>query len=172
MQAAFVVVAVGFAALVWRFRRVTRKQDGPMSDSNSSAEGTSLVKAGTVAYTSQLVTASRALETRRGLDALVVDELAEVLAGDALAEAERYRADRTRNEIARIPIRTKYFDDWLLSVTKDGSIKQIVIPAAGMDTRAYRLAFSRGIQMYEIDQDNVIDEKLRLLSTVNRVQRV
>lgn len=38
-----------------------------------------------------------------------------------------------------IVIRTKFFDDFLLRATREHEIRQVVILAAGMDTRGFRL---------------------------------
>jgi methyltransferase (TIGR00027 family) len=47
-------------------------------------------------------------------------------------------------------IRTQFFDDYLLDATAHG-IRQVVLLAAGLDTRAYRLSWPRGAHVYELD---------------------
>ncbi|OBI49168.1 class I SAM-dependent methyltransferase [Mycobacterium sp. E787] len=68
---------------------------------------------------------------------------------------------RTMNE--QITVRTRFFDDFFTQATGSG-IRQAVIVASGLDTRAYRLAWPAGTVVYEIDQPAVIDFKTRTLA--------
>jgi methyltransferase (TIGR00027 family) len=60
-------------------------------------------------------------------------------------------------------VRTKFFDEFFLEATKAG-IKQVVILASGLDSRAYRLAWPAGTVVYEVDQPQVIEFKTRTLA--------
>ena len=60
-------------------------------------------------------------------------------------------------------VRTKFFDEFFLGATNAG-IKQAVILASGLDSRAYRLAWPAGTVVYEIDQPQVIEFKSRTLA--------
>ena len=60
-------------------------------------------------------------------------------------------------------VRTKFFDEFFLSAT-EGGIRQAVILASGLDSRAYRLAWPAGTTVYEIDQPDVIEFKTRTLA--------
>ena len=60
-------------------------------------------------------------------------------------------------------VRTKFFDEFFLGATKAG-IKQVVILASGLDSRAYRLAWPTQTVVYEIDQPQVIEFKTRTLA--------
>ena len=60
-------------------------------------------------------------------------------------------------------VRTKFFDEFFLSATRAG-IKQAVILASGLDSRAYRLAWPAGTVVYEVDQPQVIEFKSRTLA--------
>jgi methyltransferase (TIGR00027 family) len=60
-------------------------------------------------------------------------------------------------------VRTKFFDEFFLSAT-EGGIRQAVILASGLDSRAYRLAWPAGTTVYEIDQPEVIEFKTRTLA--------
>jgi methyltransferase (TIGR00027 family) len=60
-------------------------------------------------------------------------------------------------------LRTKFFDDFFLSAAGDG-IEQVVILAAGLDARAYRLDWPPGTVVYEIDQPDVLEFKDRVLA--------
>jgi methyltransferase (TIGR00027 family) len=60
-------------------------------------------------------------------------------------------------------VRTKFFDEFFLSATGAG-VRQAVILASGLDSRAYRLAWPAGTTVYEIDQPDVIEFKTRTLA--------
>lgn len=61
--------------------------------------------------------------------------------------------------------RTRYFDDLLRRYHHT----QVVIPAAGLDTRAYRLTWHPEVTVYELDQPNVIKVKRDVLAS-NRIE--
>ena len=54
--------------------------------------------------------------------------------------------------------RTKFFDTFFLDATRAG-IRQVVILAAGLDARSWRLPWPDGTTVYELDQDRVLDFK-------------
>jgi methyltransferase (TIGR00027 family) len=60
-------------------------------------------------------------------------------------------------------VRTKFFDEFFTGATNAG-IKQVVILASGLDSRAYRLDWPAGTVVYEVDQPQVIEFKTRALS--------
>src|SRR6201997_1559732 len=60
-------------------------------------------------------------------------------------------------------VRTKFFDEFFLGATKAG-IKQVVILASGLDSRAYRLPWPAGTVVYEVDQPQVVEFKSRTLA--------
>ena len=60
-------------------------------------------------------------------------------------------------------IRTRFFDEFFLDATGAG-IRQAVILASGLDSRAYRLRWPAGTTVYEIDQPKVIEFKTRTLA--------
>ena len=115
-----------------------------------------------VCYSSCRIAASRAVETERGDDALVKDPLAFILASSALQERKEKYSDNTTDSTWRIAIRTKYFDDYVES--KRDVIEQVVLLGAGMDTRAHRLLLGTDVIFYELDQQNVLDWKTKLLN--------
>jgi methyltransferase (TIGR00027 family) len=63
-----------------------------------------------------------------------------------------------QTETDSLAVRTRFFDDFFTSATAAG-IDQAVILAAGLDARAYRLAWPPGTVVYEIDQPEVIKFK-------------
>ena len=62
-------------------------------------------------------------------------------------------------------VRTKFFDDFFDSATAAG-IRQSVILAAGLDSRAYRLDWPAGTVVYEIDQPEVIAAKTGTMTQI------
>src|ERR1700756_4561869 len=60
-------------------------------------------------------------------------------------------------------VRTKFFDEFFLDATNAG-IKQVVILASGLDSRAYRLDWPAQTVVYEVDQPQVIEFKTRTLA--------
>ena len=128
------------------------------------------------------VAASRAAETVRP-DALIRDEYAYLLtaaAGPAWAQMASgddawigdddygHRLhDMARNYQA---VRTHYFDHYFASAVRTG-IRQVVILAAGLDSRAYRIEWPAGTTVFEIDQPKVIEYKTSTLDAHRAVPK-
>jgi methyltransferase (TIGR00027 family) len=74
-------------------------------------------------------------------------------------EPGRSREARTE----QMTVRTRFFDDFFVNAT-EGGIRQAVILASGLDTRAYRLPWPAGTVVYEIDQPQVIEFKTTTLA--------
>ncbi|MBJ7341119.1 class I SAM-dependent methyltransferase [Mycolicibacterium sp.] len=92
---------------------------------------------------------------------LATGELAaERLGGDAAVGMERM-ADN-------MAVRTVFFDEFFLDAANAG-VTQAVILAAGLDSRAYRLAWPAGTTVYEIDQPDVIEFKSRTLAELGAI---
>lgn len=120
------------------------------------------------------VAAARAVETARD-DALIRDEFAYLLVSSAgpqwaqmassdpawLADDEEFRQlhDMSRDYQA---VRTHYFDEYFHAAMRAG-IRQMVILAAGLDSRAYRLDWPAGTTVFEIDQPKVLEYKTSTL---------
>src|SRR3984885_11847571 len=114
-----------------------------------------------VAATGLLVAAMRAEESARD-DALFHDPFAERLAGDDGRPLLAESGSETGQPSAPIVVRTRLFDEALLRAHADG-VSQVVIVAAGMDARSYRLPWPDGTTVFEVDQPHVIaikDERL------------
>ena len=58
--------------------------------------------------------------------------------------------------------RTAFFDEFFLGAT-DSGVRQVVILAAGLDARAWRLPWPGGTVVYELDQPKVLDFKSNTL---------
>ncbi|WP_135451863.1 SAM-dependent methyltransferase [Mycobacterium sp. DL99] len=115
-----------------------------------------------VADTGVLVAAIRAEETRRP-DRLFDDSFAERLAGESgqrmLAEAVAASGDKSTLQIV---VRTRFWDEALLNAVPP--VRQVVILAAGLDARAYRLPWPDGTTVFELDQPAVIAAKAEALA--------
>jgi methyltransferase (TIGR00027 family) len=118
-----------------------------------------------VGVTGLMVAAIRAEETRRP-ERLFEDPFADALAGEAgRAALARYRAASPPPLVPVIEVRTRWYDDALQGALS-GGMRQIVLLAAGMDSRAYRLSFPEGTRVFEIDQSAVLEHKQRVLADV------
>lgn len=113
-----------------------------------------------LASTARWIAAVRAHESRRE-DRLFHDPWAAALAG---AEGQAWITGRGDTPaLAAITIRARFFDDFLERVTEQHGIRQVVLVAAGLDTRAYRLSWPDGTRVFELDQPDVLADKARIL---------
>jgi methyltransferase (TIGR00027 family) len=118
-----------------------------------------------IAKTSLLVAAMRAAETRRteSEGRLFSDPYAEILAGpEGLALLEK--AIAVAGDQPAIAVRTYFIDQKIKEALSKG-IRQIVILAAGMDARAFRLTFPDGTQIFELDRAEVLHYKQEKLGS-------
>jgi methyltransferase (TIGR00027 family) len=58
--------------------------------------------------------------------------------------------------------RTAYFDEFFIDATESG-VRQVVILAAGLDSRSWRLPWPDGVTVYELDQPKVLEFKCSTL---------
>ncbi len=136
-------------------------------------DGDSWGPASSVGATATMVAVSRALASQ-GPDALLNDPFADPLVravgldpfirlmdGEITLEDDPLLRREALNE--QITVRTRFFDDFF-SAAADASIRQAVILASGLDTRAYRLRWPEGMVVYEIDQPQVIEFKTATLA--------
>lgn len=136
--------------------------------------------ASSVGATATMVAAARAVVTR--IDgALISDPYAEPLVRAVgvdvftrLASGElapsAFDADDDKNVgmdrmVDNMAVRTKFFDEFFTDATAAG-IRQVVILASGLDSRAYRLPWPAGTVVYEVDQPQVIEFKTRTLAEI------
>jgi len=145
-------------------KRKQRKEEN--SQEESVAVGPLKIPVGNTAL---WIAAVRARETRRK-DALINDPFAEKLAGEEGIKIMEYY-ERTMNYKSFMmdffAIRFRFFDDFviqkLLEQNREELDKQVIIVAAGLDSRAFRLQFPKKTTVFEIDRDEVLkwkDEKL------------
>ena len=110
--------------------------------------------------TARWTAAVRAQESER-TDALFVDPWAAALAG---AEGTAWLAQRPPGSGLPMVLRTRYFDDFLQRITAEQGIRQVVLVAAGLDTRAFRLAWPAQTRIFELDQVAVLAYKSAVLA--------
>lgn len=147
---------------------------GPSLPPSSRAAGDSWSITELVGATALGVAASRAVETA-GPNPLIRDDFARVLVSSAgpawarLADAELAWLDSDphgqrahRLGIDYQAVRTHFFDEYFADAVSAG-IRQVVILAAGLDSRAYRLNWPVGTAVYEIDQPQVLEYKTGIL---------
>jgi methyltransferase (TIGR00027 family) len=145
----------------------------PETDSKRT-DGDSWDLASSVGATATAVAARRALASK-GPDPLIDDPFAEPLVRavgvDAFIRMMNGDIETPEDDPAFTPrrlgegmaVRTRFFDSFFLDAAEAG-IRQAVILASGLDTRAYRLAWPAGTVAYEIDQPQVIEFKTRTLA--------
>jgi methyltransferase (TIGR00027 family) len=136
------------------------------------ADGDSWDLTSSVGATATSVAASRALATKQP-EPLITDPFADTLVkavgldycnrvADGTLDFDADPALDKQRMCEQIAVRTRFFDDFFSAATTAG-IRQVVILAAGLDTRAYRVDWPAGTVVYEIDQPQVIDFKTRTL---------
>ncbi|OBG75165.1 MULTISPECIES: class I SAM-dependent methyltransferase [unclassified Mycobacterium] len=145
-----------------------------MTTNTQRFDGDTWDLASSVGATATAVAARRALASK-GPDPLLDDPYAEPLVtavgvdafirmmnGD-IEVAEDDPAFTARRLSEGMAVRTRFFDAFFRDAT-DAGIRQAVILASGLDTRAYRLPWPAGTVLFEIDQPTVIEFKTRTLA--------
>ncbi|BBU24799.1 class I SAM-dependent methyltransferase [Mycobacterium xenopi] len=126
-----------------------------------------------VGSTALFVATARALEAQKP-DPLAVDPFAEVFCravGGPSAEVLDGRApehplkttDFGEHFVSFQGARTRYFDNYFRRAA-DAGVRQVVILAAGLDSRAYRLPWPGGTTIFELDQPQVLKFKREVLA--------
>ncbi|MFN8032206.1 MAG: class I SAM-dependent methyltransferase [Mycobacterium sp.] len=130
--------------------------------------------ASSVGATATLVAAARAAATREP-DPLIDDPYAEPLvravgvgffsrmAGGELPAPDAQTAMGVGRMTDNMVVRTRFFDHYFLTAATAG-VRQAVILASGLDSRAYRLPWPDGMVVFEIDQPDVIAFKTETLA--------
>ena len=93
----------------------------------------------------------------------------EVEVGDAPADVRAYWGTVVQSVI----VRTRFLDEYAMDAAASG-VRQFVILGAGLDARAFRLAWPSGMRVFEIDVPDMIEFKERALAgvaTTPRAQR-
>ncbi|MCV7256247.1 class I SAM-dependent methyltransferase [Mycobacterium hackensackense] len=128
-----------------------------------------------------MAAAARAVATRAP-QAIINDPFAEPLVRAVgtdfftrLASGDLELADDEPTALRRltdgIAVRTWFFDDFLLR-GGEGGIRQVVVLASGLDTRAYRLPLPPATTVFEIDQPDVVAFKTQALRSLGATPTV
>jgi methyltransferase (TIGR00027 family) len=131
-----------------------------------------------VGTTAVMVAAARAAETDKP-DPLIRDPFAKILVSEAgtgvwekmldssllekVAEIDAEAAAIFEHMRGYQAVRTHFFDAHFAAAVAAG-IRQVVILASGLDSRAYRLDWPAGTTVYEIDQPKVLEYKSATLA--------
>ncbi|MCP2167962.1 SAM-dependent methyltransferase [Goodfellowiella coeruleoviolacea] len=113
-----------------------------------------------VSRTAVMIARARADEQARP-DRLFADPLAGVLA-DAAGDVSDLDFVRELAD-THFVLRTRYFDDFCLAAGA-ARCTQVVVLAAGLDTRAYRLPWPRPTRLFEVDLPALVSFKDRVLA--------
>lgn len=146
------------------------------------ADGDSWEITESVGATALGVAASRASETAQP-DPLIRDDFAYLLVSSAgpawarlaAADPDWFEDDedgRRAHLMARNyqAVRTHFFDEYFTRAVRDG-VRQIVILASGLDSRAYRLDWPPDTHVFEIDQPKVLAYKTATLQAHGAVPK-
>ena len=131
----------------------------------AGAEGPEASMTG-VGNTARWIAASRAKESELALP-LFSDPYARDLSGEAGFELQRHMrvamGAQGDGPDLYLSIRTKFLDDALLNAVRTRKLHQVVILAAGMDTRAFRIPWPSDVKVFEVDRDEIFDHKEAVL---------
>ena len=120
-----------------------------------------------VGNTARWIAASRAIETELPVP-LFSDPYARELAGEEGFKLQsRMRAAmgaQGDGPDVYLSIRTKYLDDAIVDAVRSLSLRQVVVLAAGMDTRAFRIPWPEGLALFEVDRDEIFLHKEAVLA--------
>lgn len=123
---------------------------------------------------------ARATETQRA-DRLFSDDLAQHFVAATGSAIPLFAAQETPPQSENTPhsdmmamigdvivIKTRFFDEYFHRVCAAGC-RQVVVLAAGLDTRAFRLDWPAGVRLFEVDLPDVLEFKEQVL--INQAAR-
>src|SRR5882672_8757312 len=132
--------------------------------------------ASSVGATATMVAAARALASKEA-DPLIQDPYAErlvravgidffiKLVDGVISTSDIDDGGAAQLMTGMMAVRTRFFDDFFIDATEAG-VRQAVILASGLDSRAYRLTWPDGTVVYEIDQPQVIEAKTATMADI------
>src|SRR5277367_2485743 len=144
--------------------------------SRARFEGDTWDLASSVGATATMVAAARAVATEDAnpiindpfaaalVRAVGIDFFTRVVDGQVTpADVGETGNAELQTETDSLAVRTRFFDEFFTDATAAG-INQAVILAAGLDARAYRLAWPPGTVVYEVDQPKVVEFKTETMA--------
>ena len=147
-----------------------------MSRPDTRQDGDSWDLASSVGATATMVAAARALASREAnpliddpyaaplVRAVGIEFFTKLVDGElSVTGADDGGAAATMTDV--MAVRTRFFDDFFLEATAAG-VRQAVILAAGLDSRAYRLPWPAGTVVFEIDQPEVVGAKTAAMTEI------
>ena len=134
--------------------------------------------ASSVGTTATMVATARALASKEPnaiisdpfaaplVKAVGIDALSQLVDGDvARVKTDEDAELSLQPVIDAFAVRTRFYDEFFTTAAEEG-IRQSVIVASGLDSRAYRLPWPAGSVVYEIDLPAVLEFKTRTLSAL------
>jgi methyltransferase (TIGR00027 family) len=147
--------------------------------SRARFEGDTWDLASSVGATATMVAAARAVATEDAnpiindpfaaalVRAVGIDFFTRVVDGQVTpADVGETGNAELQTETDSLAVRTRFFDEFFLNAAAAG-IGQAVILAAGLDARAYRLAWPPGTVVYEVDQPKVVEFKTATMARLS-----
>ena len=112
----------------------------------------------------------RAREQTRA-DRLFEEPLAALLAGPEGPQIMRGFEGQVQRgvEDPALAVRTRFLDDRMCRAAQVDGVQQFVLVAAGMDTRAFRMAWPAGTAFYELDRPGLLELKQSILAGAGAV---
>jgi methyltransferase (TIGR00027 family) len=140
-----------------------------------------------IGNTALLTCKMREIETKRQ-DSLFKDEFAEKLGGkestQIMEDLQNFvRASNPSSDIADkilmsdlLAVRHRFFDDFILDkISKQTSDRQVIIGAAGFDSRAFRFDWPQDTTVFELDNEGLLrfkEERIETHKMVPKCKRV
>ncbi|WP_019854616.1 SAM-dependent methyltransferase [Actinopolyspora mortivallis] len=120
-----------------------------------------------VGFTALVVAAGRAVESGRPhrlIDDPYAAELVRAAGTGTPLATDPCEADPVMAHLAdHMAVRSRCLDDWFDRACSAG-VRQAVVLASGLDTRAFRLSWPEGFRLFEIDRPRVLEFKDSVLS--------
>jgi len=96
--------------------------------------------------------------TRSGITVPMPTRWADLSDSENRSDADKRWANFWAMTAAYLGVRSRFFDEYFRDVSTAG-VRQVVLLAAGLDTRAFRLSWPTRVELFEIDQPKVLEFK-------------
>jgi methyltransferase (TIGR00027 family) len=119
-----------------------------------------------LAWTGWWTAAARARESRRP-DRLFDDAWADFLIGARALDEFNHAIEAHGAGTGDLhAVTTRFFDDFLSRAAGEEAVRQVVLVASGLDTRAFRMPWPGGTRLFELEQPHVLAYKDVRLSNI------